>query len=164
MPASRSAGNNAPQRSLMRQRLIPRSSRTTPPVTSARTRQSPQRLGGKIPLLPGIPAYPRSARTRQDRPVTPEVACSSPVGPVKVPVNSILCCLCGHVCSFLGQQNGLQVCMSLRAFLPKAGCENEQSRLLGLPSPADSHASAERSERTHLCQCAGRGSIAARGR
>jgi hypothetical protein len=33
-------------------------------------------------LLPQIPAYPRSARKRQDRPVTPEVAGSSPVAPV----------------------------------------------------------------------------------
>jgi len=33
--------------------------------------------------LPEIPAYPRSARKRQDRPVTPEVAGSSPVAPVQ---------------------------------------------------------------------------------
>ena len=34
-------------------------------------------------LLPEIPAYPRSARKRHDRPVTPEVAGSSPVALVK---------------------------------------------------------------------------------
>jgi hypothetical protein len=34
-----------------------------------------------------IAAYPRSARKRQDRPVTPEVAGSSPVAPAKVPAN-----------------------------------------------------------------------------
>ena len=40
-----------------------------------------QRL--KAPLSPRIPAYPRSVRNRQDRPVTPEVAGSSPVAPVQ---------------------------------------------------------------------------------
>src|SRR5918995_6282205 len=39
--------------------------------------------------MPEIPAYSRSARKRQDRPVTPEVAGSSPVAPVfEVPANS----------------------------------------------------------------------------
>jgi hypothetical protein len=33
-------------------------------------------------LPPQIPAYPRSTRKRHDRPVTPEVAGSSPVAPV----------------------------------------------------------------------------------
>ena len=39
--------------------------------------------GSKALLSPGIPAYPRSARKRHDRPVTPEVAGSSPVAPAK---------------------------------------------------------------------------------
>src|SRR5439155_19116268 len=46
-------------------------------------RLSPQRHGRKALLWPVIPAYPRSARKRHDRPVTPEVAGSSPVAPVK---------------------------------------------------------------------------------
>ena len=37
----------------------------------------------KTLLLPVIPAYCRSGRKRHDRPVTPEVAGSSPVAPVK---------------------------------------------------------------------------------
>jgi hypothetical protein len=35
----------------------------------------------KALLAPGIPAYSRSCRKRHDRPVTPEVAGSSPVAP-----------------------------------------------------------------------------------
>ena len=42
----------------------------------------PATPGSKGPLTPGIPAYPRSARKCHDRPVTPEVAGSSPVAPV----------------------------------------------------------------------------------
>jgi len=71
----------------MRQRLIPLSSRTRPPGAPADTRESPQDEAGKLLLTAGIPAYPRPARKRQDRPVTPEVAGSSPVAPVKVPAN-----------------------------------------------------------------------------
>jgi hypothetical protein len=66
----------------MRQRLIPRRSRTRLPGIPAGTRRSPQRNGLKGVLTTGIPADPRSARKRQDRPVTPEVAGSSPVAPV----------------------------------------------------------------------------------
>ena len=43
----------------------------------------PARQDRKALRTAGIPAYPRSARKRQDRPVTPEVAGSSPVAPVK---------------------------------------------------------------------------------
>jgi hypothetical protein len=43
----------------------------------------PARPSSKDRLAAGIPAYPCSARKRQDRPVTPEVAGSSPVAPVK---------------------------------------------------------------------------------
>ena len=42
----------------------------------------PATRGAERLLLPGIPADARSARKRQDRPVTPEVAGSSPVAPV----------------------------------------------------------------------------------
>jgi hypothetical protein len=52
------------------------------PEAPARARESPQRQGRKSLLSPGIPAYPRSARKRQDWPVKPEVAGSSPVAPV----------------------------------------------------------------------------------
>jgi hypothetical protein len=37
---------------------------------------------GLSPLSPAIPAYPRLTRNQHDRPVTPEVAGSSPVAPV----------------------------------------------------------------------------------
>ena len=67
-----------------RQRGIPRSSRRRSPEAPARARQFPQHQGRKALATTGIPAYPRSARKRQDRPVTPEVAGSSPVAPVKV--------------------------------------------------------------------------------
>jgi hypothetical protein len=50
-------------------------------------RQSPQGEVRNALLAPGIPAYPRLARKHQDRPVTPEVAGSSPVAPVKLPAN-----------------------------------------------------------------------------
>src|SRR6266496_4424132 len=43
----------------------------------------PATPGAEGPGQAGIPADPRSARKRQDRPVTPEVAGSSPVAPVK---------------------------------------------------------------------------------
>jgi hypothetical protein len=52
--------------------------------------------GSKDLLLPGIPAYPRSARKRHDRSVTPEVARSSLVAPVKVLQISMLCCRIRH--------------------------------------------------------------------
>ena len=66
-----------------RQHRIPRSSRRSTPRTPACTRQSPQGQGRKALLTAGIRADPRSARNDHDRPVTPEVAGSSPVAPVK---------------------------------------------------------------------------------
>ena len=74
---------------LLRQLDIPRPSRTRSPQIPASARQSPQSHGGNVLLVPGIPAYPRPPRKDQDRPVTPEVAGSSPVAPVKIPVNGI---------------------------------------------------------------------------
>jgi hypothetical protein len=60
----------------------------------AGVRQSPQGDVQNALHAPGIPAYPRLDRKRRDRPVTPEVAGSSPVAPV---VNSlqlgVFCCL-----------------------------------------------------------------------
>jgi hypothetical protein len=76
-----------PLRSPLRQRPIPRSSRRRSPEAPGHARESPQRHPRKVLVVPGIPAYPRSASKRQDRPVTPEVAGSSPVAPVKVPAN-----------------------------------------------------------------------------
>jgi hypothetical protein len=67
---------------------IPRTSRRRLPEIPARTRESPQRPGRKALLSRGIPAYPRAAHKRHDRPVTPEVAGSSPVAPVESPANS----------------------------------------------------------------------------
>jgi hypothetical protein len=60
----------------------PARSRGRPPVAPACTRESPQGLGRKTLLLSEISAYSLSARKHQDRPVTPEVAGSSPVAPV----------------------------------------------------------------------------------
>jgi hypothetical protein len=80
--ALNAASRTAPAGS-SRQRRIPRSSRRRSPEAPANPGQSPQRQGRKTLLTVGIPAYPRSARKRQDRPVTPEVAGSSPVAPVK---------------------------------------------------------------------------------
>src|SRR5262249_59478101 len=53
--------------------------RSSRPRLPSHTRESPQRQGRKGLRFTGIPAYPRSARKRHDRPVTPEVAGSSPV-------------------------------------------------------------------------------------
>jgi hypothetical protein len=66
---------------------IPRPSRRRSPEAPARARQSPQDEGRKALLSAGIPAYSRPSRNNQDRPVTPEVAGSSPVAPVKIPAN-----------------------------------------------------------------------------
>jgi hypothetical protein len=74
-----------PSRSRLRQRRIPRSSRWRSPEAPADPRQSPQDHWREVLLSPEIPAYPRSARKRHDRAVTPEVAGSSPVAPVKSP-------------------------------------------------------------------------------
>jgi hypothetical protein len=54
----------------------------------AGARQSPQGEVRKTLLAPGIPAYPRLDRKRRDRPVTPEVAGSSPVAPVLEPASN----------------------------------------------------------------------------
>jgi hypothetical protein len=51
----------------------PGSCRRYPPI--------PARQRTEIPATAGIAAYPRSGRKRHDRPVTPEVAGSSPVAP-----------------------------------------------------------------------------------
>ncbi len=59
-------------------------SRTRHPQAPAGTGESPHRQGRKALLPAGIPADPRSARKRHDRPVTPEVAGSSPVAPAEV--------------------------------------------------------------------------------
>src|SRR5688500_18907434 len=69
---------------------IRRPSRRRSPEAPARARQSPQGHGEAALLSPVIPAYSGPARTYQDRPVTPEVAGSSPVAPVKVPVKRVL--------------------------------------------------------------------------
>ena len=66
----------------LRQLLIPRSSRTSLPEGPVGSRESPQPQGRKALRFTGIPADPRSTRKRHDRPVTPEVAGSSPVAPV----------------------------------------------------------------------------------
>jgi hypothetical protein len=55
--------------------------------SSRRYPRIPATARPKGPLTTGTPAYPRSARKRHDRPVTPEVAGSSPVAPVKLPAN-----------------------------------------------------------------------------
>jgi hypothetical protein len=63
----------------------PGSSRRCPPIPAT---QWPKGL-----LTAEIPAYPRSTRKRHDRPVTPEVAGSSPVAPVeKILQTRVFCC------------------------------------------------------------------------
>src|SRR5918999_5741229 len=89
-PAERSAGVRA-----VRLRPLLTATTTRHPAdipqedagSSRPPRQFPQAHGWKDLLFPGIPAYPRSARNHQDRPVTPEVAGSSPVALAKVPAN-----------------------------------------------------------------------------
>ena len=55
-------------------------------ASSRRRPAIPHWQGRKVLLTAGIPADSRSARKRRDRPVTPEVAGSSPVAPaLKVP-------------------------------------------------------------------------------
>jgi hypothetical protein len=82
-----------PPRSQVRQRPIPRRSGRRSPEAPARTRRSPQDDRRKDLLTRGIPAYPRSGRKRHDRPVTPEVAGSSPVAPVENTLQiGIFCC------------------------------------------------------------------------
>ena len=71
---------------------IPHPSRRRSPQAPANPRQSPQRQGRKFPLTAGMPACPRSARKSHDRPVTPEVAGSSPVAPVNYLQIAIFCC------------------------------------------------------------------------
>ena len=61
---------------------IPRISRRRSSEAPADPRRSPQITATEALLTPVIPAYPRPARNYQDRPVTPEVAGSSPVAPV----------------------------------------------------------------------------------
>jgi hypothetical protein len=65
----------------------PGSSRRCPPIPAT---QWPKGL-----LTAEIPAYPRSTRKRHDRPVTPEVAGSSPVAPAKVLQIGTFCCRLG---------------------------------------------------------------------
>jgi hypothetical protein len=80
-------------RSPFRQRPIPHSSRRRSPDTPAGTRELPHGQTRKTPLTAGIAADPRSARERQDRPVTAEVAGSSPVAPAsKLSCNGNFCC------------------------------------------------------------------------
>jgi hypothetical protein len=76
-------GDNAGSVSLrLRQRVHPAYIPQEAPGDPRPHPRIPQRRGRKALLSPGIPAYPRAARKRHDRPVTPEVAGSSPVAPV----------------------------------------------------------------------------------
>jgi hypothetical protein len=79
-------------RCLLCQQRIPRTSRRKSPEVPAGTRVSPHGYPPKDPPTAGIPAYSRSARNCHDRPVTPEVAGSSPVAPVKSLQISRFCC------------------------------------------------------------------------
>jgi hypothetical protein len=82
----------------LRQRAIPRSSRTRLPATPADSRESPHEAAWNLLLAQGILADPRPARQHQDRPVTPEVvAGSSPGASVKIPANR-------HLVLSLGRQ------------------------------------------------------------
>jgi hypothetical protein len=70
-----------PHRSLGRQRRIPRSSRTRPPEAPAPT-GNPRNTRSESPASGRNPRASPLKRNPQDRPVTPEVAGSSPVAPV----------------------------------------------------------------------------------
>jgi hypothetical protein len=87
---------SAPASFQLGQRRIPHISRGRSPEAPAHPRESPQCEGRKALLTAEIPAYPRSARKRHDRPVTPEVAGSSPVAPVKSLQTGIFCCRAGR--------------------------------------------------------------------
>jgi hypothetical protein len=74
---------------------------TTHPALIPHEAAGSSRERAPIPATPGseslltaeIPAYPRSTRKRHDRPVTPEVAGSSPVAPVEnILQMGIFCC------------------------------------------------------------------------
>lgn len=66
----RSGSRSGPARSLLRQRIILRSSRKRPPRDPAETRESPQDRAWKLLLTERMPAYPRAARKHKDRSVT----------------------------------------------------------------------------------------------
>src|SRR5205823_5221171 len=71
------------RRWLLRQQRIPA---LIPQEVAGTSRQYPLNLAtrrSESPAVAGNPRLSRSARKRQDRPVTPEVAGSSPVAPVK---------------------------------------------------------------------------------
>ena len=79
------------RRRQQRQRSIPHTFRGTPPEAPAGVRQCPQARGERPCSCREIPARSRSARNHQDRPVTPEVAGSSPVAPVQnIPANQYI--------------------------------------------------------------------------
>jgi hypothetical protein len=87
----------APAGCQLMQRRIPHISRRRPPEAPASARQFPQDPGQEALLTPGIPAYPRSARKGHDRPVTPEVAGSSPVAPAENILQiTMFCCQGGR--------------------------------------------------------------------
>jgi hypothetical protein len=91
---SASGSRTHPERCCMRQHAIPQRSRGRAPEVPARVRESPQGSQGKHLLSPGIPAYRPSGPERRDRPVTPEVAGSSPVAPAENILQiGIFCCL-----------------------------------------------------------------------
>ena len=102
---------SAPASSQLGQRRIPHKSRGRPPEAPAHPRESPQCEGRKALLTAEIPAYPRSARKRHDRPVTPEVAGSSPVAPAAsfVLQTRVLRCLTRLATRYVGQQMGSSV-------------------------------------------------------
>ena len=72
---------------------IPRTSRRTLPEAPAQAGQSPQDHVREDLLAPVIPAYSGRTRSRQDRPVTPEVAGSSLVAPIENILQiGVFCC------------------------------------------------------------------------
>src|SRR5919108_770278 len=116
-----------------RQHRIPHTSRGRSAGAPAGSRQSPQGRGPNALLSPGIPADSRLVRNYQDRPVTPEVAGSSPVAPVKYLQNGISCCRLGRrrppaVC--IPRRSGTELPVLQRLFVPAR-------RDFWLPSRAD---------------------------
>jgi hypothetical protein len=74
-PRSRSFPNETTEHPALIPQEAPGGSRPRPRI--------PATTGAESLRFTGIPAYPRSTRKRHDRPVTPEVAGSSPVAPVQ---------------------------------------------------------------------------------
>ena len=81
----------SPAKTTLRSRTYPAGGRRELPQAPGNPRKPSWR---RVLLMPEIPAHSRSARNHHDRPVTPEVAGSHPVAPVKALQNGIILANC----------------------------------------------------------------------